>query len=198
MSFELKHTRHADIWFYKGDLPYDAFIRLPVGTIGWAVSYQSYMAPETARMIVSLDKPSLTGFPAGDDSRLTLKRLLAGEALEFTAPPNSGGMAISYFQQDMPARVDRERILYLNSICIPGNTIISFQSTIYTDSLAPERPSAEQVELVKLVNESGLAVALRKMFPGQSDKWIATQAEDAGYTQALTTLIAMARGGGGA
>lgn len=194
MSFELKHTRHADILFYKGDLPYDAFIRLPVGTIGWAVSYQSYKAPETARMILSLDKPSLTGVPAGSDARTVLKRLLADEAIECTAPPDSGGMSISYYQQDMPARFDRERILYLNSICIPGNTILSFQSTIYTDSLAAPQPSAEQVELVKLVTESGLANALRSLFPGQSDEAIVKQCDAAGYTAALKRFMALARG----
>lgn len=198
MSAELKHTRHGgDILTYAGDLPVDAFIRLPVGTIGWAVSYQSYKSFEAARMILSIGRPAWTGAPAGADSRTVLKRLLAGEAIECVGPPESGGMAISYFQQDMPAPATvSEHILHLNSICIPGGSIISFQSTIYLDPKAtsPE-PSAEQAELVQLVVDSGLANALRSLFPGQSDEAIVKQCDAAGYTAALRNFMALARGG---
>ena len=50
MSYELPHQRHGDIMIYKGDLPYDAFFRLPAGAIGWTVSYQSYAVAEAARL----------------------------------------------------------------------------------------------------------------------------------------------------
>lgn len=197
MSTELQHTRHGDICTYKGDLPLDAFIRLPVGTIGWAVSYQSYKSFEAARMVLSLGKAAWKGAPAGDDSRTVLKRLLAGEAIECVGPPESGGMAVSYFQQDMPAPATVfERMLHLNSICIPGGSILRFESTIYLDpKAATHEPSAEQTELVQLVVDSGLATALRGLFPGQRDEAIAKQCEAAGYTAALRKFMALARGG---
>lgn len=197
MSTELKHTRHGDILTYSGGLPTEAVIRLPVGTIGWAVSYQSYKSFEAARMVLSIGKMVWHGSPAGDDSRTVLKRLLAGEAIECVGPPESGGMAISYFQQDMPAPATVfEHMLYLNSICIPGGSILRFESTIYLDAKAsaPE-PDPEQIELVQLVVDSGLANALRSLFAGQSDEAIAKQCEAAGYVAALKKFMALARGG---
>ena len=197
MSTELKHTRQGDILTYKGDLPIAAWIRLPVGTIGWAVSYQSYKSFEAAQMILSIGKPAWLGEPMGDDSRTVLKRLLAGEAIECVGPPESGGMAVSYFQQDMPAPPSVfEHVLHLNSICIPGGSIIRFESTIFLDlKAAAQEPDAEQVELVQLVVDSGLATALRSLFAGQSDTSIAKQCEAAGYTAALKKFMALARGG---
>lgn len=197
MSIELKHTRSGDILTYKGDLPIDAFIRLPVGTIGWAVSYQSYKSFEAARMVLSLGKMAWQGAPAGNDSRTVLKRLLAGEAIECVGPPESGGMSISTFQADMPAPATVfEHMLYLNNICIPGGSILRFESTIYLDAKAvAPAPDPAQVEFVQLVVDSGLATALRSLFPGQSDEAIVKQADAAGYTAALRKFMALARGG---
>lgn len=195
MSYELPHQRHGDIMIYMGDLPYDAFLRLPAGAIGWTVSYQSYAVAEAARMVLSLDKPALTGAPSDGDTRKTLARLLAGEALYLESPPMSGGLGISSYQKDMPVRVDRERILYLNSIAIPGNKLISFQSSILLDNSAPApAPSADQVELVEMVNQSGLATTLRALFPGQTDEAIVAQCDAAGYTAALRKFRDLARG----
>lgn len=197
MSTELIHKAHADILYYAGDLPHDAFIRVPPGAIGWRVSYQSYKVAETARMVISTGKPAWQGVPLGSDSRNTLRRLLAGETLEVTAPPDSGGMDISTYQLDMPAPPALvENVVFLNSICIPGNRIIRFESTVYLDPKAtsPE-PSAEQAELVQLVVDSGLANALRSLFPGQRDEAIVKQCEAAGYTAALRRFMALARGG---
>lgn len=195
MSYELPHQRHGDILYYMGDLPYDAFLRLPAGAIGWTVSYQSYAVAEAARMVLSLDKPALTGAPSDGDTRKTLARLLAGEALYLESPPMSGGLGISSYQKDMPVRVDRERILYLNSIAIPGNKLISFQSSILLDNSAPApAPSADQVELVEMVNQSGLATTLRALFPGQTDEAIVAQCDAAGYTAALRKFRDLARG----
>lgn len=195
MSYELQHQRHGDIMIYMGDLPYDAFLRLPAGAIGWTVSYQSYAVAEAARMVLSLDKPALTGAPSDGDTRKTLARLLAGEALYLESPPMSGGLGISSYQKDMPVRVDRERILYLNSIAIPGNKLISFQSSILLDNSAPApAPSADQVELVEMVNQSGLATTLRALFPGQTDEAIVAQCDAAGYTAALRKFRDLARG----
>lgn len=195
MSYELPHQRHGDILYYMGDLPYDAFLRLPAGAIGWTVSYQSYAVAEAARMVLSLDKPALTGAPSNGDTRKTLARLLAGEALYLESPPMSGGLGISSYQKDMPVRVDRERILYLNSIAIPGNKLISFQSSILLDNSAPApAPSADQVELVEMVNQSGLATTLRALFPGQTDEAIVAQCDAAGYTAALRKFRDLARG----
>lgn len=197
MSTELKHNRSGDILTYKGDLPIDAFIRLPVGTIGWAVSYQSYKSFEAARMVLSLGSAAWKGAPAGDDSRVILKRLLAGEAIECVGPPESGGMSISTYQNDMPAPATVfEHMLHLNSICIPGGSILRFESTIYLDAKAAAPvPDPEQVEFVQLVVDSGLATALRSLFPGQRDEAIAKQCEAAGYTAALRKFMALARGG---
>lgn len=197
MSYELKHQRHGDTLFYMGDLPYDAYLRLPVGAVGWSVSYQSYAVAEAARMVLSLDKPALTGVPSDGDSRKTLARLLAGEALYLESPPMSGGLSISSFQQDMPVRVDRERVLYLTSIAIPGNKLISFQSTVFLDNFGPApapAPSADQVELVEMTNQSGLAATLRALFPGQTDEAIVAQCDAAGYTAALRKFRDLARG----
>lgn len=196
MSTELIHKAHGDILYYAGDLPHDAFIRVPPGAIGWRVSYQSYKVAETARMVISTGKPAWQGVPLGSDSRNTLRRLLAGETLEVTAPPDSGGMDISTYQLDMPAPPALgENVVFLNSICIPGNRIIRFESTVYLDAAAAPGPSEGQIELARLVNESGLANALRSLFPGQRDEAIVKQCDAAGYTAALTKLIAMARGG---
>lgn len=197
MSYELPHQRHGDIMIYKGDLPYDACFRLPAGAIGWTVSYQSYAVAEAARMVLSLDKPALTGTPSDGDGRKTLARLLAGEALYIEGPPMSGGMNISTYQQDMPVRVDRDRILYLNSLAIPGNKLISFQSTVFLDNFGPApapAPSADQVELVEMTNQSGLAATLRALFPGQTDEAIVAQCDAAGYTAALRKFRDLARG----
>jgi len=201
MSTELVHnlcgTPDGDILYYMGDLPYDAFLRLPAGAIGWTVSYQSYAVAEAARMVLSLDKPALTGAPSDGDTRKTLARLLAGEALYLESPPMSGGLGISSYQKDMPVRVDRERILYLNSIAIPGNKLISFQSSILLDNSAPApapAPSADQVELVEMVNQSGRATTLRALFPGQTDEAIVAQCDAAGYTAALRKFRDLARG----
>lgn len=196
MSTELQHARSGDILSYKGDLPANAFIRLPVGTIGWAVSYQSYKSPEAARMVLSLGKAAWQGAPAGDDSRTVLKRLLAGEAIECVGPPDSGGMSISTFQADMPAPATVfEQVLHLNSVVIPGGSILRFESTIYLDAKAvAPAPDPAQVEFVQLVVDSGLATALRSLFPGQRDEAIAKQCEAAGYTAALKKFMALARG----
>lgn len=176
-------------------------ILIPARTRRWAVSVNTYRAPEEAHAWLRMDQaPVRSGAPL-QDTRRTLERLCHGEELHASSPENSGALTISTPESTDPFVTDRERWLYLDLVFPAGKTL-SWYSRIElanghvapAPTASPAGPSPLEGRTLDLAKRSGLVPALARLSGAANDADLVARARDSGAWAALVELVRLSEG----
>lgn len=176
-------------------------IRIPAGTHRWAVSVNTYRAPEEAHAWLRIDQaPVRSGAPL-QDPRRTLERLWHGEELHASSPENSGALTISTPESTDPFVTDRERWLYLDLVFPAGKTLSWYSRIELADghvapapAASPAEPSPLEGRTLDLAQRSGLVPALARLSGAANDAELVDKTRDSGAWAALVELVRLSEG----
>ena len=186
----------------KADLPSGQYrIRVPAGTRRWAVSVNTYRAPEEAHAWLRMDQAPERNGALLQDHRRTLERLWHGEELHAFSPENSGALTISTPESIDPFVTDRERWLYLDLVFPAGKTLSWYSRIELAEGrVAPvpapsPAPSPLEGRTLDLAQRSGLVPALARLSGATSDVDLVTKARDSGAWAALVEMVRLSEEG---
>ena len=177
-------------------------IRIPAGTRRWAVSVNTYKAPEEAHAWLRMDQaPARAGAPL-QDTRRTLEGLWHGEELHAFSPENSGALTISTPESTDPFVTEKERWLYLDLV-FPAGKALSWYSRIELAEgrvvsapvPTPAAPSHLEGRTLDLAQRSGLVPALARLSGAKSEVELVTKARDSGAWAALVEMVRLSEEG---
>lgn len=176
-------------------------IRIPAGTRRWAVSVNTYRAPEEAHAWLRMDQAPERSGSLLQDHRRTLERLCHGEELHAFSPENSGALTISTPESTDPFVTDRERWLYLDLVFPAGKTLSWYSRIELAEGrVAPVPaplpvPSPLEGRTLDLAQRSGLVPALARLSGAKSDVELVTKARDSGAWAALVEMVRLSEEG---
>ena len=177
-------------------------IRIPAGTRRWAVSVNTYRAPEEAHAWLRMDQaPVRAGAPL-QDTRRTLERLWQGEELHAFSPESSGALTISTPEATDTFVTDRERWLYLDLVFPAGKTLSWYSRIELAEGHVapapvptPAAPSHLEGRTLDLAQRSGLVPALARLSGAANDAELVTKARDSGAWAALVEMVRLSEEG---
>lgn len=177
-------------------------IRIPAGTRRWAVSVNTYRAPEEAHAWLRMDHAPERNGALLQDHRRTLERLCHGEELHAFSPENSGALTISTPESTDPFVTDRERWLYLDLV-FPAGKALSWYSRIELAEghvvsapvPTPAAPSHLEGRTLDLARRSGLVPALARLSGAANDADLVAKARDSGAWAALVEMVRLSEEG---
>jgi len=176
-------------------------IRIPAGTRRWAVSVNTYRAPEEAHAWLRMDHAPERNGALLQDHRRTLERLCHGEELHAFSPENSGALTISTPESTAPFVTDRERWLYLDLVFPAGKTLSWYSRIELAEGRVAPVPAPLPVpnpwegRTLDLAQRSGLVPALARLSRAKSDADLVTKARDSGAWAALVEMVRLSEEG---
>ena len=187
----------------QADLPSGQYrIRIPAGTRRWAVSVNTYKAPEEAHAWLRMDQAPVRAEAPLQDTRRTLERLWRGEELHAFSPENSGALMISTPEATDPLVTDKERWLYLDLV-FPAGKALSWYSRIELAEShvvsapvpTPAAPNHLEGRTLDLAQRSGLVPALARLSGAANDADLVAKARDSGAWAALVEMVRLSEEG---